>query len=154
MRKEIALVDHGRGLQLSTSRITVHDLVPYLQEGCSYDEVIRWIPSLSQEEIAVVESYYREHKEELDEYEVRVRAYDCSSTKGHGGQRAATDSIQSLFASRIFLSRSAASPFSGSSVRALSKCSCAIFLAPKWRYLSPVEMNLLTRSCPNERYIR
>ena len=75
MRKEIALVDRGRGLQLSTSRITVHDLVPYFQERCSYDEIIRWIPSLSHEEIAVVESHYREHKEELDEYEQRVRAH-------------------------------------------------------------------------------
>jgi hypothetical protein len=36
MEREITLVDRGRGLQLSTSRITVHDLVPYFQEGCSY----------------------------------------------------------------------------------------------------------------------
>ena len=75
MQKEIALVDRGRGLQLSTSRITVHDLVPYFQAGCSYDEIIRWIPSLTQEEIAVVERYYRQHQEELDEYERRVQAY-------------------------------------------------------------------------------
>jgi len=29
MTHEIKLVDHGRGLQLSTSRVTVQDLVPY-----------------------------------------------------------------------------------------------------------------------------
>jgi uncharacterized protein (DUF433 family) len=75
MQNEITLIDRGRGLQLSTSRITVHDLVPYFQEGCSYDEITRWIPSLSHEEIAVVERYYRTHKEELDEYERRVMAY-------------------------------------------------------------------------------
>lgn len=75
MQKEINLVDRGRGVQLSTSRITVHDLVPYFQAGCSYDEVIRWIPSLSHEEIAVVERYYRQHQDELDEYERRVQAY-------------------------------------------------------------------------------
>jgi uncharacterized protein (DUF433 family) len=75
MQKEIALVDRGRGLQLSTSRITVHDLVPYFQAGCSYDEIIRWIPSLTHEEIAVVERYYRQHQYELDEYERRVQAY-------------------------------------------------------------------------------
>ena len=75
MENEIALVDRGRGLQLSSSRITVHDLVPYFQDGCSYDEIIRWIPSLTHEEIAVVERYYRQHKDELDEYERRVRAY-------------------------------------------------------------------------------
>ena len=70
MQNEITLVDRGRGVQLSTSRITVHDLVPYFQAGSSYDEIIRWIPSLSREEIAVVERlHYRQHKDELDEYE-------------------------------------------------------------------------------------
>ena len=67
MQKEITLVDRGRGLQLSTSRITVHDLVPYFQDGCSYDEITRWLPSLTHEEIAIVERYYRQHKDELDE---------------------------------------------------------------------------------------
>jgi hypothetical protein len=75
MENKITLVDRGRGLQLSTSRITVHDLVPYFQEGCSHDEIIRWLPSLTHEEIRIVECYYRKHKEELDEYESRVRAY-------------------------------------------------------------------------------
>jgi len=75
MRKEITLVDRGRGFQLSTSRITVHDLVPYFQDGCSYDEITRWIPSLTHEEIAIVERYYRQHRDELDEYERRVRAH-------------------------------------------------------------------------------
>src|SRR5438876_2519537 len=67
MSKTIELVDRGRGLQLSTSRITVQDLVPYFQEGCSNEEIIRWIPTLTAEEIAVVERYYREHQAELDE---------------------------------------------------------------------------------------
>jgi uncharacterized protein (DUF433 family) len=75
VQKEITLIDRGRGLQLSSSRITVHDPVPYLQAGCSYDEIIRWIPSLTHEEIAVVERYYRQHQDELDEYERRVQAY-------------------------------------------------------------------------------
>jgi uncharacterized protein (DUF433 family) len=75
MKDEIRLIDRGRGLQLSTSRITVHDLVPYFQAGCSYDEIIRWIPSLTHEEIAVVERHYRQHQDELDEYERRVQAY-------------------------------------------------------------------------------
>jgi uncharacterized protein (DUF433 family) len=75
MQKPVTLVDRGRGLQLSTSRITVHDLVPYFQEGCSRDEIIRWIPSLTDDEIAIVEAYYLQHKDELDEYESRIRAY-------------------------------------------------------------------------------
>ena len=75
MQREITLVDRGRGLQLSTSRITVHDLVPYFQEGCSHDEIIRWLPTLTDDEIAVVESYYLQHKDELDAHESRIRAY-------------------------------------------------------------------------------
>ena len=75
MQKEITLVDRGRGLQLSNSRITVDDLVPYFQDGWSYDEIIRWVPSLTHEEIRIVECYYRQHKDELDKYESRVQAY-------------------------------------------------------------------------------
>src|SRR5437667_4837982 len=73
MKSEIQIVDRGRGLQLSTSRITVQDLVPYFQGGCSCAEIIRWIPTLTPEEIAVVERYYREHKKELDEEDRRIR---------------------------------------------------------------------------------
>jgi uncharacterized protein (DUF433 family) len=81
MQKEITLVNRGRGLQLSSSRITVHDLVPYFQDGCSHDEIIRWIPSLTHEEITIVERYYRQHKDELDEYERRVQAYRAEQVR-------------------------------------------------------------------------
>jgi uncharacterized protein (DUF433 family) len=73
MKEAITLVDRGRGLQLSTHRVTVQDLVPYFQENCSHDEILRWIPSLTREEIAVVEQYYREHKEELDDQDRQIR---------------------------------------------------------------------------------
>jgi uncharacterized protein (DUF433 family) len=73
MSKTIEIIERGRGPQLSTSRVTVQDLVPYFQEGCSYDEIIRWIPSLSAEEIAVVARYYREHQQELDEEDRAIR---------------------------------------------------------------------------------
>jgi uncharacterized protein (DUF433 family) len=69
----IELVDRGRGLQLSTTRVTVQDLVPYFQEGCSHEEIIRWIPTLTTAEIDVVERYYREHKDQLDEEDRRIR---------------------------------------------------------------------------------
>ena len=75
MTPEITLIDRGRGLQLSTTRITVQDLVPYFQQGCSHEEIIRWIPSLTHEEIAVVEQYYQEHKAELDDEDRRIREY-------------------------------------------------------------------------------
>ena len=73
MPAKIEIVDRGRGLQLSTSRITVQDLVPYFQEGLGCDEIMRWIPTLSAEEIAVVEAYYRDHQAELDEQDRRIR---------------------------------------------------------------------------------
>ncbi|MFO0969752.1 MAG: DUF433 domain-containing protein [Gemmataceae bacterium] len=69
------LIDRGRGLQLSTSRITVLDLVPYFQRDCSHEEIIGWIPSLTPEEIGVVKAYYRAHKEELDEKDREVMEY-------------------------------------------------------------------------------
>jgi hypothetical protein len=75
MQKPITLVDRERGLQLSTSRITVHDLVPYFQDGCSHDAIIHWIPSLTRDEIAIVEAYDLQHKDELDKYESRIQAY-------------------------------------------------------------------------------
>src|SRR5688500_3302910 len=70
---DITLIDRGRGLQLSTSRVTVQDLVPYFQESCSYQEILRWIPTLSREEIAVVERYYLDHKQELDDQDRAIR---------------------------------------------------------------------------------
>ena len=73
MSKSIEIVDRGRGLQLSTSRVTVQDLVPYFQEGCTYDEIVRWIPTLSHEEIAVVDQFYQKHKNELDEQDRVIR---------------------------------------------------------------------------------
>ena len=71
----IEIVDRGRGPQLSTSRITVQDLVPYFQEGCSAQEILRWIPTLSTAEIAVVERYYGEHRAELDGEDKQIRDY-------------------------------------------------------------------------------
>jgi Protein of unknown function (DUF433) len=70
---KIELVNRGRGLQLSTIRVTVQDLVPYFQEGCSYEEILRWIPDLTVEEIKFVEDYYREHQAELDEEDLKIR---------------------------------------------------------------------------------
>jgi uncharacterized protein (DUF433 family) len=69
------IVDRGRGPQLSNSRITVLDLVHYFQRGATYDEIIHWIPSLSCKEIALVERYYRDHREEFDEKERRVQEW-------------------------------------------------------------------------------
>src|SRR5438477_12455011 len=75
MNQEITLVNRGRGLQLSTSRITVMDLVQYFKRGCSDEEIVVTIPSLTPEELALVEAYYREHKAELDDKVRQVEEY-------------------------------------------------------------------------------
>lgn len=72
---EITLIDKGRGLQLSTSRITVMDLVQYFRASWSYEEIMEWIPSLTREEIAVVEAYYLAHKKELDAEDQKITEY-------------------------------------------------------------------------------
>jgi uncharacterized protein (DUF433 family) len=72
MTSKISIIDRGRGPQLSTSRITVLDLVRYFQKGSSAEEIIRWIPTLSGEEISVAERYYRAHQEEFDERDRRA----------------------------------------------------------------------------------
>jgi uncharacterized protein (DUF433 family) len=72
MNEPITIVDCGRGLQLSTSRITVQDLVPYFQDNCADEEIMRWIPDLTPAEIAVVRRYYAEHKAALDEQDRRI----------------------------------------------------------------------------------
>ena len=51
----IQIVDHGRGPQLSSSRITVQDLLPYYRDNTSNKEIRRWIPSLTYDEIALAE---------------------------------------------------------------------------------------------------
>jgi hypothetical protein len=71
----LQIVDHGRGPQLSTCRITAQDLLPYYREGASNDEIRRWIPSLSDEEIALLRDYIRDHLEEVIQAEKDIKAY-------------------------------------------------------------------------------
>ena len=79
MKKGIEIIDRGRGPQLSTSRITVQDLVPYFQEKCSHEEIMRWLPVLSEEEIQVVEEYVRDHYQEVMEQDRRIRERNARS---------------------------------------------------------------------------
>ena len=84
MNETIEIVDRGRGLQLSTSRITVQDLVPYFQQGCSHQDIMRWMPALTPREIAVVERYYREHQAELDEEARSGQSQEAAGTVTEG----------------------------------------------------------------------
>jgi uncharacterized protein (DUF433 family) len=73
MSTPIEIIDRGRGPQLSTSRITVQDLVPYLQMGSSHAEIMRAMPVLTEEDIRVVERYIEEHRDEVVEEDRRIR---------------------------------------------------------------------------------
>ena len=71
----IQIVDHGRGPQLSSSRITVQDLLPYYRDNTSNEEIRRWIPSLTYDEIALLKDYIRDHYEEVVQTEKEIKAY-------------------------------------------------------------------------------
>lgn len=79
MQCEITIVDRGRGPQLSTSRITVQDLLPYFQLGYLDDQIIHEVmPSLSAAEIGVVRRYVDEHRNEVLEQDRRIRLRNAS----------------------------------------------------------------------------
>jgi uncharacterized protein (DUF433 family) len=71
----IQIVDRGRGPQLSSSRITVQDLLPYYREDASNEEIRRWIPSLNDGEIALLKDYIRDHYDEVLQAEKEIKAY-------------------------------------------------------------------------------
>lgn len=74
MEPEISIVDRGRGPQLSTSRITVQDLLPYFRLGYPHEQIIREaMPSLSVAEIEVAKKFFDEHREEVLEVERQIR---------------------------------------------------------------------------------
>jgi uncharacterized protein (DUF433 family) len=71
----IQIVDHGRGPQLLSSRITVQDVLPYYRDGASNDEIRGWIPSLTDDEICVLKDYIRDHYDEVLQTEKEIKAY-------------------------------------------------------------------------------
>src|SRR5438132_1319097 len=71
----LMIVDRGRGPQLSTSRITVQDVLPYYQEGATNEEIRRWIPALADEEIALLKDYIRNHHVEVLQAEKEIKAH-------------------------------------------------------------------------------
>ena len=81
MSQTIEIVDRGRGPQLSTSRITVQDLVPYLQDKCTYEDILEAIPTLSVAEIEVVERYISDHYDQVMEQDRRIRERAAARTK-------------------------------------------------------------------------
>lgn len=72
----IAIVDRGRGPQLSTTRITVADVFYWHHRGVSWEEIRRDImPSLTREEMDVVIEYINQHREKLAEEDRQFEEY-------------------------------------------------------------------------------
>lgn len=53
----------------------MQDLLPYYREGASNDEIRRWIPSLTDEEIALLKDYIRDHCPEVESAERAIKAH-------------------------------------------------------------------------------
>jgi phage terminase Nu1 subunit (DNA packaging protein) len=50
-------------------------MLPFWREGASNDEIRRWMPSLTDEEIAVLKNYIRDHLNEVLKAEREIKAY-------------------------------------------------------------------------------
>jgi len=72
MKTEIQIVDRGRGPQLSTSRITVQDLVPYLRQKFTHEQILEIMPVLTIEEIQAVVRYVQDNYEMVMERDRRI----------------------------------------------------------------------------------
>ena len=78
--RAVQIVDRGRGPQLSTCRITVQDLVPYLQQNCTYEEIMAIMPVLTREEIQAVQQYVCDNYEAVMEQDRRIRERTAKRT--------------------------------------------------------------------------
>jgi uncharacterized protein (DUF433 family) len=70
--KSIEIIDRGRGPQLSTWRITVQDLVPYLQQNFTHEQIREIMPVLTEQEIQAVERYVQDHYDTVMEQDRRI----------------------------------------------------------------------------------
>ena len=60
----IAIIDRGRGPELSNIRITVYDIIPYLEAGDSVN-YIALVLGISLAEVQALIRYIEEHKDEV-----------------------------------------------------------------------------------------
>ena len=73
--KTVQIVDHGRGPQLSTTRITVLDVFYYLHRGYDFDAIHDIMPTLARAEFDVVLDYVKLHHEELVDKDRRAEEF-------------------------------------------------------------------------------
>jgi uncharacterized protein (DUF433 family) len=79
-RKPVEIVDRGRGPQLSSCRITVQDIVPYLQQGSACEEIMTIMPVLTKEDIRTVMQYVRDNFDAVMEQDRRIRQRNLERT--------------------------------------------------------------------------
>jgi uncharacterized protein (DUF433 family) len=60
----IAIIDRGRGPEIAGTRITVFDMLPYLEMGW-HPSSVGLLFNLSAEEVTAAADYYRLHEQEL-----------------------------------------------------------------------------------------
>ena len=75
------IIDKGRGPQLSNSRITVQDVLPYLLDGQTHDDIKRAMPTLSYEEIALLDEYIQNHREEVMEEDRKINERNAEARR-------------------------------------------------------------------------
>src|SRR5436305_13564815 len=77
----IQIVDRGKGPQLSTSRITVQDLFPYLQQHYTHEQILQIMPVLTESEIQVVERYVQDNYDTVMAQDRRIRERNAARQK-------------------------------------------------------------------------
>ena len=70
----LGIVDLGRGPQLTDSRITVQDIVPYWKLRYSEEQILEEMPALRREQLQVLQEYIRTHHEEVMAVDRRIEA--------------------------------------------------------------------------------
>jgi uncharacterized protein (DUF433 family) len=73
--KQPAIIDRGRGPQLSTCKITVQDLLPFFKSGKTDAEILQWYPQIGADELLLLRQYFTDHVEEVLQSEKQIAAY-------------------------------------------------------------------------------
>lgn len=68
---EIVIRDRGRGPELARIRITIFDLIPYLQAGYSPESITGVLP-ISLDEVHALTKYLDDHRDEVLAMNVRI----------------------------------------------------------------------------------
>ncbi len=64
MLKPVEIIDRGRGPELATKRITVYDIIPYLEAG-DRPNLIAVTLRMSTEQVLALMDYIEKHKDEI-----------------------------------------------------------------------------------------